>query len=315
MLCVEFPVDVAVAVLTRSDGRVLLAQRPEGKVYSGYWEFPGGKVEPGESVARALARELHEELGIEVRRAYPWVTRTYTYSHATVRLHFFRVVAWDGDPQCKEHQATAWQAIGAVSVSPLLPANDPVLLALALPSEYAISNVSGMGEVHFLEVLQRRLAAGLRFVQVRERAMSTGELARLVERVLAAARPYGARIIVNGNVDVALATGANGVQLTERQLMTLDNRPPLALVGASCHGTDSLRRAESLGADFVVIGPVNATPTHPDAALLGWDGFAAIAAGAAIPAYAIGGLTRTDFEAAWARGAHGLAMIRGSWEE
>jgi 8-oxo-dGTP diphosphatase len=314
MTSVASPVEVAVAILTRPDGRVLLAQRPDGKVYSGYWEFPGGKVEPGEPVTHALARELHEELGIEVRRAYPWITRIYTYTHATVRLHFYRVVDWDGVPHCKEHAAAAWQAIDAISVRPLLPANDPVLSALALPAEYAISNASQVGDDRFLEAVKRRLATGLRLVQVREPGMPTDTLRRLVERVLAAGRPYGVRVLVNGDIDAALATGADGVQLTERQLMTSQVRPALALVGASCHSTDALRRAEALGANFAVIGPVKPTPTHPDAPLLGWEGFSAIAANAAIPVYAIGGLAPPDFEAAWSHGAHGLAMIRGSWE-
>src|SRR5713101_2605525 len=84
------PVDVAVAVLIRSDGKALLAQRPASKVYSGYWEFPGGKIEPGEPVADALRREIREELGIEIERAYPWITRVFSYPHAKVRLHFYR---------------------------------------------------------------------------------------------------------------------------------------------------------------------------------------------------------------------------------
>ncbi|MCG6874193.1 MAG: Nudix family hydrolase [Betaproteobacteria bacterium] len=315
MVSVELPVDVAAAILTRPDGSFLLAQRPDSKVYSGYWEFPGGKVESGESVAHALARELQEELGIEVRRAYPWITRVYTYPHATVRLHFYRVVDWQGAPRCKEHKAIAWERIDAITVSPLLPANDPVLKSLSLPAEYAISNASDMGEVRFLECLQRRLAAGLRLVQVRERSMPARALARLVERVVAAAHPASARVLVNGDIDVARAAGADGVQLTERQLMTIEARPELALVGASCHNSDALHRAESLGADFAVLGPVKATPTHPDAVPLGWDGFGTIATRAAIPVYGIGGLTRADFDAAWSQGAHGLAMIRGSWDE
>jgi 8-oxo-dGTP diphosphatase len=314
MSSVETPVDVAAAIFTRPDGSFLLAQRPESKVYSGYWEFPGGKVEPGESVTHALAREIQEELGVEVRRAYPWITRVYTYPHATVRLHFHRVVEWHGTPRCKEHQAIAWQTLDSLTVSPLLPANGPVLGALSLPAEYAISNASEVGEASFLESLQRRLAGGLRLVQVRERSMPAATLARLVERVVAAARGYGARVLVNGDADVALATGADGVQLTERQLLGLADRPPLPLVGASCHGSETLRRAEALEANFAVLGPVKATPTHPGVALLGWDRFAAIAAQAAIPVYAIGGLTRTDFDAAWPHGAHGLAMIRGSWD-
>lgn len=315
MSSVESPVDVAAAILTRRDGSFLLAQRPEGKVYPGFWEFPGGKVESGEPVAGALARELHEELGIVVRRAYPWITCIYTYSHATVRLHFFRVGEWDGTPRCKEHQAIAWQRIDALTVSPLLPANAPVLQALSLPAEYAISNASGQGEARFLESLRRRLDGGLRLVQVREPSMPTAALTRLVERVVAAAHPHNARVLVNGEADVARAAGADGVHLTERNLMALESRPSLALVGASCHSRETLRRAETLGVDFAVVGPVKATPTHPNAQLLGWDGFRAIAAGAAIPVYAIGGLSGTDFDAAWSQGAHGLAMIRGSWRD
>ncbi len=308
------PVDVAAAILTRPDGRFLLAQRPTSKVYSGYWEFPGGKVEPGEPVAGALARELHEELGIGVRLAYPWITRIYTYPHATVRLHFFKVVEWQGNPRCKEHRAIEWQRVDALTVSPLLPANTPVLKALSLPAEYAISNASGMGEARFVESLRRRLAGGLRMVQVRERSLSTAALTHLIERVIAAAHPCNARVLVNGDVEMAQAAGADGVQLTERQLMALESRPSLALVGASCHSADALRRAEALDVDFAVLGPVKATPTHPEAQPLGWDGFRALAAHAAIPVFGIGGLTRADFDAAWSHGAHGLAMIRGSWE-
>jgi len=315
MPSVERPVDVAVAILVRPDGSVLLAQRPASKVYAGYWEFPGGKVEPGESVARALARELHEELGVEVRRAYPWITRVYTYPHATVRLHFHRVVDWAGALRCKEHQAVAWQRLGALDVSPLLPANDPVLKALALPAEYAVSNAAGMGPERFLAALRRRLAGGLRLVQVREKAMPRAALRELVAQVVAAARAARARVLVNGDVEVAAATGADGVHLTEDQLLALDARPAFDLVGASCHGTTGLRRAESLGLDFAVLGPVRDTPTHPGGALLGWDGFAALAADAALPVYAIGGLTGEDYDAACSHGAHGLAMIRGSWGE
>jgi 8-oxo-dGTP diphosphatase len=161
-------IDVAVAILIRPDGRALLAQRPAGKVYGGWWEFPGGKIEPGEAPAHALARELHEELGVEACRAYPWITRTFTYPHAAVRLHFFRVLGWRGEPHGREGQAFAWQDLAALEVGPVLPANGPVLKSLRLPAEYAISNATEVGETRFLAALESRLAAGLRLVQVRE---------------------------------------------------------------------------------------------------------------------------------------------------
>src|ERR1043166_8782709 len=136
-------VEVAAAVIQRPDGAFLLAQRQPGKVYAGYWEFPGGKAEPGEPAAQALSRELHEELGIDVETAYPWITRVFTYPHGTVRLRFFRVVSWKGDPHPREEQAIAWHRAGDAMLSPMLPANAPVLASLALPVKSAIPEAAG----------------------------------------------------------------------------------------------------------------------------------------------------------------------------
>ena len=122
-------VDVAVAVILNDAGEVLLAQRPPGKVYEGYWEFPGGKVEAGESVRQALDREIDEELGVVVKQAWPWITQVFTYPHATVRLHFHRVTGWQGEPSAVEHSGLVWQRPDAISVAPLLPANGPGTIA------------------------------------------------------------------------------------------------------------------------------------------------------------------------------------------
>jgi 8-oxo-dGTP diphosphatase len=120
------PVDVAVGVLIDGDGQFLLTSRPEGKVYAGYWEFPGGKLEPGESVEQALRRELHEELGITIGAARPWKTEIVDYAHARVRLHFCKVYDWQGEFQMREAQAMAWQTL-PVQVAPVLPGTVPVL--------------------------------------------------------------------------------------------------------------------------------------------------------------------------------------------
>ena len=138
-------VPVAAAVITRGDGRVLLAQRPSGKPYAGYWEFPGGKVEPGETPRAALTRELTEELGLTVRRAAPWLVQRFVYPHAHVELHFFRVHEWEGDPVGHDGQAFAWQMPGAFDVAPLLPANTLVLRALTLPEVCGIT-MAGISE-------------------------------------------------------------------------------------------------------------------------------------------------------------------------
>jgi 8-oxo-dGTP diphosphatase len=308
------PVDVAVAVLVRQDGAVLLARRPRSKVYAGYWEFPGGKVEPGESTPAALHREIQEELSVEVKSAYPWITRVFTYPHATVRLHFFRVTAWQGELQAKEHERLAWQQPDSVNVEPVLPANGPVLRALMLPAEYGITQAGELGVDAFLGRLRSRLDSGLRLVQIREPSLTREALESLSAAIIALARPAGAKVLVNSDIALAHRVGADGVHLTARQLLAAKERPDLLLMGASCHGADELRAAERLGADLAVLGPVKPTPTHAGAQTLGWDGFEAAARGSAIPVYALGGVMPGDLETAWARGAHGVAMIRGAWK-
>jgi len=308
------PIDVAAAILIRPDGTVLLAQRPADKVYGGWWEFPGGKVEPGEAPAQALARELHEELGVDIEDPAPWLTRVYPYPHGTVRLHFFRVRRWRGEPHGREGQAFDWQRVDAIGVAPVLPANAPVFRALALPAEYAISNAGEVGEEAFLAALRRRLAGGLRLVQLREKSMPRERLARLADAVARLVREAGGTVLLNGDEALARESGADGVHLTAAQLAAARTRPAFARVGASVHTAEALRRAEALELDFAVLGPVGSTPTHPGAAMIGWDGFGRIARGAAIPVFAIGGLGRDDLERAWSRGAHGVAMIRGAWE-
>ena len=120
------PLDVAVGVLIDGDGNFLLTSRPAGKVYAGYWEFPGGKVEAGESIETALRRELHEELGITIGPALPWQVELVDYPHALVRLHFCKVFAWQGAFEMREGQAMAWQTL-PVAVTPVLPGTLPVL--------------------------------------------------------------------------------------------------------------------------------------------------------------------------------------------
>ena len=132
-------VDVAVGVLLQDDGHFLLTSRPEGKVYAGYWEFPGGKLETGESVEQALRRELQEELGITIGAAQVWKTQMVDYPHALVRLHFCKVWDWQGELQMREAQSHAWQTL-PVAGTPVLPGTMPVLAWL--PDERAFTGVT-----------------------------------------------------------------------------------------------------------------------------------------------------------------------------
>ncbi len=313
-------VEVAAAVMLRADGReFLLAQRPPGKVYAGYWEFPGGKVEAGESVRDALVRELHEELGITVTACQPWLTRVFTYPHATVRLNFWRVSAWTGEIGITaplEHSAVDWQARGkSASVTPVLPANDPILKALSLPDSLWITDCSDHGVAAELARLNTALAAAPGalppLIQVRDKQLPAGERAVFAAAVCQTARQHGARVVINDDADLARQCGADGVHLSAMALAACTQRPDFAWVGASCHTADEIARAGELGLDYALLGPVLPTPTHPENTGLGWAEFASRCAGNTLPVFALGGLREAHRATALAHGAHGLALMRG----
>ncbi len=307
-------VEVAAAVLLRPDGSFLLGRRPPGSVYAGHWEFPGGKVEAGETPRAALVRELAEELGIAVDCAHPWITREFIYAHAHVRLHFFRVTAWRGEVRLLQHDALHWQLPGAAAVTPMLPANAPVLAALTLPDFYAITQAVELGVDRQMQALLAALQAGLHLVQLREPGLPPWQRAAFVYAATDLCHSFGARVLCHGEAELARQAGADGVHFTAAQLLALTARPDLPLVAASCHNLEELAHAAQLGVDFVVLGPVRETASHPGQPGMGWDSFAELGAGSALPIYALGGLSRSDMECAWAAGAHGVAAIRAAWD-
>ena len=304
--------EVAAAVIERP-GEILLAQRPGGKPYPGYWEFPGGKIEAGEDPRAALVRELKEELDIEVTEATPWITRVYTYTHATVRLHFWRVTAWRGEPKPLEDQDIRWQRVGATDVSPMLPANAPVLSALELPSVMVVSNASADCIDHWIVELSARALGERMLVQIREKGMPRQKVQHLLSRALVRARPFGSVVVVNS--DCGTFPQCEGLHLTSRALMALSARPAGSPVGASCHDAAELDHAARLGLDYAVLGPVKETASHPGMSPLGWERFEEVARDRPMPVYAIGGLTRADLAEARRRGAHGVALMRAAFTD
>jgi 8-oxo-dGTP diphosphatase len=304
---------VAAAVFLRPDGSFLLAQRPEGKPYPGYWEFPGGKMEPGETARDCLVREIKEELDVEVTRATPWITRVHVYTHATVRLNFFRVTEWRGEFNGLEGQAHTWQRVEKLDVGPMLPANTPIFRALSLPPVYGLSNASELGVEAYLQRLDAALVKGLKLIQLREKGMPQDELRKLGQEVVARAHAAGAKVVVSGDAALARELDADGVHLSAAQLMKTNQRDDLSLVGASCHTREEIDYAGALGLDFAVLGSVNRTATHPDISPLGWGRFSELVQAAPLPLYAIGGMTPNDLTTAQEFGAQGIAMQRAVW--
>lgn len=305
-------VEVAAAVIERPDGSFLMASRPPDKAYAGWWEFPGGKVEPGETARQALERELREELGIDVIEAWPWLNRAFVYPHAHVMLRFFRVTTWEGTPHPREGQSLAWTHAARPEVHPILPANGPVLKGLRLPLEYAISAVGDLGLDAFLGCLDQRLADGLGMVQLREKHLPPEDFACLAREVASRCREHGALLVLNGDQVLAERLGL-GLHLPSARLMGLERRPDLEWVGASCHGPAELTRAAELGLDWVVLAPILATTSHPEAQPLGWQALADGVRDYPLPVYALGGLSIRDLPTARKLGAHGVALRSAAW--
>ena len=317
--------EAAVGIIQRDNGMVLLGERPTGKPWSGYWEFPGGKVEVNETPAQALVRELQEELGITARQFYPWITRTYDYEAKydlagklespakTVKLYFFIVTNWDGEPLGLERQTISWQNPEKITVGPMLPANAPILMGLGLSPIYAITNLSELGEDVFFEQLKRALDRGLMMIQVREKQLPPDLLKMFAEQVIELAAPYEAKVFINADLNLALELNAAGVHFSSQQLMHLQTKPVGLFSGASCHNQEELARAVNLGLDYVMLSPVQPTLSHEGATPLGWTRFLDLTADCSLPVYALGGMQVDDLHTARLHGAHGIAMQRGIW--
>ncbi|MDF0605220.1 Nudix family hydrolase [Neisseriaceae bacterium TC5R-5] len=304
---------VVAGVLMQADGRFMLGSRPEGKPYAGYWEFPGGKVEPGETPWQALVREFEEEMGIVVTRATPWLSKVHHYEHASVHLRFFKVWEWQGEPQPREGQAFAWQQPGRYTVGPMLPANEPILKSLQLPPYYAISCAHELGVAQQLQCLRQGPAWGI--LQIREPQMSIAELADFVAQVADIVAPHQTSLLVNADPAQVVGWPIAGVHLSAQRLAALSSRPDFAWVGASIHSAAELQQAAALQLDYALLGHVAATASHPQATPLAWEGFAnCLAAGTPLPVYALGGLAKDSLELARAHGAHGVALMRRAWQ-
>ncbi len=302
-------VDVAVGVLLRADGRVLLAERPIDKLSGGHWEFPGGKFEIGEVEVQALKREVYEEVGVEVDAAHPWLVYTHEYEDKIVRLHVYKVLAWHGTPRGEEKQRISWEDPAVLSVAPFMEAHQPALDALSLPSVVATAEADGRGMSETLTRLETSLGQGLQVVVLSERNMVSSQFAQFARRVVDRARRYGAKVLVQGNTETALRASADGIHVSAEYLRRMNVAPPFAVWSASCRDSADLDKAASLGAAFATVPPTAAG----DGAGFDWPEFQELIRASAIPVFAAGDMARADLDAAVRSGAHGIAVNATSW--
>ncbi|HVL92757.1 MAG TPA: Nudix family hydrolase [Acidimicrobiales bacterium] len=303
-------VDVAIGVLRSPDGRVLLAERKPGKDAAGFWEVPGGQVEPGESAAQAAARELHEEVGVHALEVAPWRVYEHDFPAKRVRLHWFHVRRWSGEPKGREGQRLAWVDPASPAVGPLLPSNELALVTLALPDLVAVARVDraqGSSD-ELLARIPSLAAGGLRVLIVRAPQFAPAQRVQLTRRLRELRRGTGLRLLLSGTALEARQAGACGLHSTAAALACLIERPPTRLWAVSAHNARDLERAAVLGADVAIVSPVLPTASHPTDQPLGWEGLRALVAASPLPVYAQGGLGPGDIGAARSAGALGVAV-------
>ncbi|GMQ87021.1 MAG: Nudix family hydrolase [Gammaproteobacteria bacterium] len=308
---------VAVAAIVSSQGQVLISQRPGHVHQGGLWEFPGGKLESGESVQDALQREIHEELGISIVNQRPLIRIPYRYPDRSVLLDVWKIDAFHGEPHGKEGQPIEWVAIDSLCDEHFPAANRSIIRALQLPSKYLITPEPTPPAEGFVEHLQACLDKGIRLVQLRAKKLDKDDYCVLARRVIGLCHEYGAKILLNTDAGLVQTLGADGVHLTSQRLQHTRERPlPQAyLVAASCHTLEELRVAQQAGADFAMLSPVLPTASHPDASPLGWPAFSQSVDLITIPVYALGGMAPAHCDTALAHGAQGIAAIRALWDD
>ena len=306
-------IEASVGIIFNESFQLLMAERPQSKTWSGWWEFPGGKIESGETPLEALKRELKEEIGISVIDAEKWIVRKYAYEGYEVTLHFYKVTQWSGNIEAKEEQKISWVLPDNNVVSPILPANDLIFKAISLPDIYAITNAYEYSG-NFLNKVEQQLNNGLGLIQIREKAISKNAFIELTKEIIQMAGNFDAKVMINSDINLAYKLNADGVHLNSSLLHSLSEIPKDLIVSASCHSARDIEKAMTMDVSFVVLSPVQKTQSHPNTTPIGWDDFSKITQNYSIPIYALGGMKQDDIENAFNAGAIGIASQRAIWE-
>ncbi len=302
-------------IVTDMSRRILIARRHAGSHQGGKWEFPGGKKHAGEGALEALIRELAEELGITVESACPLIQVRHAYPDKTVLLDVWRVNRFRGAPSGREGQPIRWVTADNLVEHEFPEADRPVVHVLSLPPLYLITDSCAFGGDDFLRRLEQALCAGAKLIQLREPQLSASNYRALARDVVSLCHDHGAQVLLNADPGLAVECGADGVHLNSQRLAQFSERPLEARywVAASCHDFAEVEHARELGLDFLVVSPVQATRSHPQAIPLGWERFGVLCAAASMPVYALGGMHVEDLVRARSAGGQGIAMISGVW--
>jgi 8-oxo-dGTP diphosphatase len=308
-------VHVAVGVIYNADGKILVAQRAASQHLGGLWEFPGGKVETGESVNTALTRELQEELGIVAHTQTPLCKISHDYSDKSVYLDVWNVKSFDGEAHGREGQPLRWLAPQELRYEDFPEANRAIIRAIQLPDYLAVLSADS-DSADFKTTCS--LLPDSCLIRLRQTNWHKKYPAQntLVQQLEAGALHPNCRLVIDladaGDHRWQTTSGIHGVHANHHVLNQLTQRPvpEHLLFGASCHNAAELTKAAACGADYVLLSPVLPTDSHPDQKGMGWEKFEQLARSVDIAVYAMGGMQKTYLEKARACGARGIAGIR-----
>ena len=311
-------VHVAVAVILGDDGRVLLAKRPEDKHMGGLWEFPGGKVEPGEDIKVALNRELREELDIDVATFLPLIKVRHDYPDKSVLLDTWIVSGIQGKPKGNEGQLIQWVDKDCLNDYEFPEANKVILRALQLPDRYMITGHFAEKEALFNSVFAA-LDNGIRLIQFRAHWLEGSDYLRLAQELSNFVQAADGTLIIKGDCSLLSESWCHGLHLTSRQLglpvkpvkpVKPEKRHSSQLLVASCHDKEQIKAAEAMVVDFITLSPVKATASHPEASPLGLERAEILTGIAKVPVFWLGGMNPEDTNLARQLGAQGIAAIQ-----
>lgn len=308
------PIHVAVGVIyNETQDSVLIARRGERQHLAGYWEFPGGKLHPGETPPQALQRELQEELGISVQTASPLMQVNHTYSDKQVLLDIYTVQKWQGIAQGLEQQGIIWVGLHELKHINFPAANRRIVTRLLLPDACVISRTTNPDIDTIRQIINQ--CQQLPMLQLRLENNDHEYLTDIINRIQDNNTKGNLQLVLNGVPEDSERYNINGVHLKAHRLFEYAARPLCDdyILGASCHNEEELEQAQNLDVDYVFISPVKHTATHPDIEPLGWTAFKDLCARAGKPVYALGGIQPGDLAVARQNGATGIAMIEAVW--
>jgi 8-oxo-dGTP diphosphatase len=319
-------IDVVAAWISNPRGEILLAQRPPGKAHAGCYEFPGGKIQAGESEAQALAREVFEELNLHVETSEALERFEHVYPDiGLIDLRLHRVHGFRGEARGVEGQALRWIWPALAHRLPLPALDRQITRALCLSRQYLITpeppapDASIKARKSWLLSLEKSVAAGARLVLLRSKLYPVRDLRSIATLARDCVHHQGGEILLQDDVQAALDWRFGGVSLTAKALRKLAKSksmrpvPETQHLAASCHSAEELGMAAELGCDFVTLAPVQETQTHPGQPGMGWSSFKQLCETRKLPIYALGGLEPGQLDAAQSHGAFGVAGISSFW--